>query len=101
MIENRTIPVKRGTGRFFAVNIILLVGIFSFLTLSSAQALVVPQLQGYVNDYADMLSPIVKAELEDKLKDLEKTDSTQIVILTVPSLEGESIEVFAIKVAES
>lgn len=67
----------------------------------SANALDVPKLQSYVNDYANMISPSAKAELEKELRAFEQTDSTQIVILTVPSLEGEVIEDFGIKVAES
>jgi uncharacterized protein len=61
----------------------------------------VPKLQGYVNDYADMMSPQAKGQLENELKNFDQTDSTQIVILTVPSLEGEVIEDFGIKVAEA
>jgi len=68
---------------------------------SSAHALDVPKVQGYVNDYADMISPSVKAELENELKTFEQTDSTQIVILTIPSLEGEEIEDFGIKVGDT
>lgn len=68
---------------------------------SSAHALDVPKLQGYVNDYAVMISPSAQAELENELKTFEQTDSTQIVILTIPSLEGEVIEDFSIKVADS
>jgi uncharacterized protein len=66
-----------------------------------AYALDVPKLQGYINDYANMISYPTKAELEKELKAFEQTDSTQIVILTIPSLEGEVIEDFSIKVAES
>lgn len=66
-----------------------------------AHALDVPKVQGYVNDYADMISPSAKAQLESELKNFEQTDSTQIVILTIPSLKGEAIEDFGIKVAES
>ncbi len=58
----------------------------------------VPELQGYVNDYAGMISPDAKAQMEEKLKALEQSDSTQIFVLTVPSLEGEVLEEFAIKV---
>lgn len=73
-----------------------------FLLLSSfAYALDVPKLQGYVNDYANMISPSAKAQLENELRIFEQTDSTQVVILTVPSLEGEAIEDFSIKAAES
>lgn len=66
-----------------------------------AHALDVPKLQGYVNDYANMISPPARAELERELKVFEQTDSTQVVILTIPALEGAVIEDFGIKVAES
>ena len=63
-------------------------------------ALDVPALKGRVNDYANMLKPETVTALEAKLADFEKTDSTQIVVLTIPSLEGGDIEGFSIKVAE-
>ncbi len=66
-----------------------------------AHALDVPALQGRVNDYANMISPAVRQGLETQLRDFEKTDSTQIVVLTVPSLQGEDLEGFSIKVAEA
>jgi len=66
-----------------------------------AQALDVPPLKYRVNDYANMISPGVRAQLEKELKDFEQSDSTQIVILTIESLEGESLEEFSIKVAET
>jgi uncharacterized protein len=61
----------------------------------------VPRLHGYVNDYAGMISPSVKSKIEEELRVFEQSDSTQIVILTIPSLEGEEIEEFSIKVAEA
>jgi uncharacterized protein len=67
----------------------------------SAHALDVPRLEGYVNDYAGIISPQARAELDNELRNFERTDSTQIVILTVPSLEGDTIEDFGIKVAEA
>lgn len=63
-------------------------------------ALEVPPLKERVNDFAGMLSPAAKQQLSDTLGRLEQTDSTQIVVLTVPSLEGEVLEEFSIKVAE-
>ncbi len=66
-----------------------------------AHGLDVPRLQGYVNDYAGMISPSAKSKIEEGLKAFEQSDSTQIVILTVPSLEGENLEEFSIKVAEA
>ena len=67
----------------------------------SAYGLEVPKLQGYVNDYAGMISPSAKSKLEEGLRAFEQSDSTQIVILTIPSLEGENLEEFGIKVAEA
>ncbi len=64
-------------------------------------ALEVPQLRGRVNDYANMLSPGASQRLEQALADFERSDSTQIVVLTINSLEGESLEGYSIKVAEA
>ncbi len=72
-----------------------------FMPFSAVAALDVPSLVSRVNDAAGMISPQAEAALEAKLADLEKNESTQVVILTVPSLEGEPIEDFSIKVAEA
>ena len=60
----------------------------------------IPALKGRVNDYARMLSPATVNHLEAALADLETTDSTQIVVATIPSLEGDSLEDFSIRLAE-
>ena len=73
---------------------------FFLLFCVPVYALEVPKLQGYVNDYAGMISPQAKATLEQELQAFEQSDSTQIVVLTIPSLEGEVLEEFGIKVAE-
>lgn len=66
----------------------------------SAFALEVPALSGRVNDYGDMISPQVERTIDSMLTQLEASDSTQIVVLTVPSLEGDSLEDFSIRAAE-
>jgi uncharacterized protein len=65
-----------------------------------AFSLEVPLLKARVNDYAGILSPAMVQKLEERLALLEQTDSTQAVVLTIPSLEGEVIEDFSIRVAE-
>jgi uncharacterized protein len=67
----------------------------------SAYGLDVPKLQGYVNDYAGIISPSAKSKIEEGLRAFEQSDSTQIVILTISSLEGGNIEEFGVKVAET
>src|SRR5512136_3045756 len=78
----------------------LLLSILLLILPAAAHPLEVPQLQGRVNDYAQILSPKGKAAVERELLALEQSDSTQVVVLTVPSLEGASLEEFSIRVAE-
>ena len=47
------------------------------------------------------MSQETRLKIENELKAFEQSDSTQIVILTIPSLEGEVLEQFSIKVAEA
>ena len=67
---------------------------------SPAAALEIPALKTRVNDHAGLLSPATESHLEQALLDFEQSDSTQIVVLTVQSLEGESLEDFSMQVAE-
>ena len=73
--------------------------LFLIFTSAPASALEVPALQGYVNDYAGLIAPEAKAKLENDLRAFEQSDSTQVVILTIPSFEGEDLEEFSIRVA--
>lgn len=72
-----------------------------FLLASGAPALEVPALQSRVTDLAGILTAEQTAELEKKLEDLERTDSTQVAVLIIPSLEGESLEDYSLRVAEN
>ncbi len=77
---------------------------FLFLLLlalcSPAAALDVPPLQGRVNDTAGMFSEPTVTALDSLLGEFEATDSTQIVVLTVPSLEGDLLEEFSLRAVE-
>ena len=79
----------------------IIIFLLSLALSSQALALDLPVLKGHVNDYAGMLSPERAAALEQELSNLERSDSTQIVVLTVATLGGENLEEFAIKMAES
>ncbi|HEY5513958.1 MAG TPA: TPM domain-containing protein [Geomonas sp.] len=80
------------------MNMLFLLG---FLLLASfGHAGDVPPLRGYVNDYASLLSPAAVQNLEGELAAFEKSDSTQIVVLTIPSLEGQTLEEYSIRVVE-
>jgi uncharacterized protein len=67
----------------------------------SLGALDVPPLKAHVNDYAHMFSTRTIQETDRALADFETKESTQIAVLTVPTLEGENLEEYSIKVAEA
>ena len=51
----------------------------------------VPSFQTSVYDYADLLNPTEEKELEDKLVRYSDSTTTQIVVITIDDLKGESI----------
>ncbi len=63
-----------------------------------AQGLDVPPLTGRVVDLADVLSPTTEAAITARLAAHEDSTSNQIAVLTVPSLEGDVLEVYATRV---
>jgi uncharacterized protein len=75
-------------------------GLICVFAVANLPALEVPPLTGRVNDTAAMLSAATRQQLDDVLARLEQTDSTQIVVLTIPTLGGEVLEEFAIKVVD-
>ena len=78
-----------------------IVGLVLFFCLAPVHGSEVLALKGRVNDYAGILSPAAESRLETVLGDLERTDATQIVVLTLPSLGGETIEEYGIRVADT
>ena len=53
----------------------------------------VPPLRGLVNDHAEIINPSVRIKLNQVLRSLkERSQGTEIAILTVPNLGGQSIE---------
>lgn len=68
---------------------------------SSALALDVPALRGRVNDHADLLSAPAEARIEETLGALERDQGAQVAVLTIESLEGEALEDYSLRVAET
>src|SRR5215813_4566026 len=67
---------------------------------SFVSALDVPPLRAGVNDLARILTAEKTQQLEERLRQFERETSHQIAVLTIPSLEGDPIEDFGIRVAE-
>ena len=67
----------------------------AFLSLSASYALQVPSLTGRVVDNARIISNHDRQEIESYLENVENQTGAQIAVLTIRSLEGESLEGFS------
>jgi uncharacterized protein len=68
----------------------------------AARAQTAPQLQprGYVNDFAGVLSPAVREQLENLATELNQKTKSQLAVVIVPSLNGQPIDDYSIALAE-
>ncbi len=67
----------------------------------SAQKLEVPAYQGFVTDLAGILSPEQHKALEDLMESYRAGTTHELALLTIPKLEGDSIERFALEVGRA
>ncbi len=77
----------------------LIFGLISIISGYTA-ALEVPPLTGRVNDEAKLLSSATVTRMESYLSAVEQTGNAQIALLTISSLEGDSLEAYSIRVVE-
>lgn len=76
------------------------------LTSGSGSLLGAPELweslqpSGYVNDFADVLPSSVEDEMTQAITALRQASGTEIAVVTLDSLEGGSLEDFAVRLAE-
>ena len=61
----------------------------------------VPVLTGRVNDLANVVPAPVRERIETKLRDLERRTGAQVAVLIVDTLEGDSIEDYAVRVFQT
>lgn len=78
----------------------VLVLIILLLNAVVAVALEVPVMNGPVNDLAGILSSSEKSELFSYLEQVNDQTGVQVAVLTIPSLKGDSLEDFSMRVAE-
>lgn len=82
---------------------IAIIGIFIMLLMpimQSAHAAAAPALRGPINDDAKVLSAAQVESLSAELLRQEKETGNQIVVLTIPTLDGQDISQFAIETAK-
>lgn len=83
---------------FLPAFVLLLLSIIVAPDLVVAQSY--PQPQGFVNDFAGLLSINTRGQLEEQLKKLEKDTGAEVAVVTIKSLEGDTIEDYAVRLFE-
>jgi uncharacterized protein len=93
----RAAPGPRNGWRDLLLQLMLLVGAAVPFTVLSAEGELgeFPALTGRVVDRADLLAPESRAQLTDELADHEAATGQQVVVVTLPSLDGRAIEEYA------
>lgn len=86
--------MKRGLALFFFACALTCGGFVARAQVS------VPEPQGFVNDYANLLSESEESALEATLMQFEKETSNEIAVVTLDSLEGDVIENVAVRIFE-
>lgn len=78
-------------------NILFATFLILILLTNVAFALTIPDYTGdiYVQDFAEIISPELETEIKNMSRSLENQTSAQIVIVSIPSLEGNDIELYA------
>ena len=77
--------------RVLRMGLVLMLWLFA---VSARAELTFPALTGRVVDNAQMIDPATRAQLTQQLQALEQTSGDQIVVVTVPDLQGVPIEDF-------
>src|SRR5207247_10481009 len=70
----------------------MILGLLLCVAAAGAYALTFPELTGRVIDDAGILDAATKAALERKLAEFEQKTTGQLVVVTLKSLQGTSIE---------
>ena len=76
----------------------MLVPILLAILAVAPRELAVPKNDGWVTDLAGMLSPTQERELETLMESYKQGTTHEIALLTIPSLEGDDLERFALRV---
>jgi len=83
---------------WFGISILILFLICNVFNLTFGQDY--PNPVGYVNDFADVLTVGEEKTLEAILKSYEEKSTIEIVIVTIPSLNGETVEEYTVRLFE-
>lgn len=79
---------------------LLFVGVVFLSWYSQVMAFVVPQNAGWVTDLADIFTPQQEVDITTKLTAIASWYDAEIAVLTLPTLEGEDIDMVWTQIAQ-
>ena len=80
--------------RVLKLGLVLMLWLFA---VSARAELTFPPLSGRVVDQAQMLEPSIRAQLSQQLQAHEQATGEQLVVVTLPDLQGTTIEDFGVQ----
>jgi uncharacterized protein len=80
--------------------VVISISFICFLSPVHAQDVDYPDYIGYVNDFAGLLDAASRSDLETLIDGIEKGTGAEIAVVTIDSLEGITIEEYAVELFE-
>jgi uncharacterized protein len=80
--------------------IVLLVGCICAIASTCTWAAIPAKPQGWVSDFANILSDEVKTQVNSLIRDTKKSTGAEMAVVTISSLEGMTVEEYAVKLFE-
>src|SRR4030042_4878714 len=77
--------------------IVLLVSSIWLIASTCAWASIPAKPQGWVSDFAGIMSDMTKSQVDALSAEVKKSTGAEIAVVTVPSLDGMSVEEYAVK----
>ena len=84
----------------FLVTVLLALSIFLGIGGAAHAEVALPELRSRVTDTAGLLDPSAADALERSLADYEKKTGHQFALVTLPTIEGQPVEDFSMRLAE-
>ena len=82
-----------------ATPLLLLLGAILLSSSAAAQTSIPYKPQGYVNDFASVVSPAARAQLTALCAEVDQKAHAQIAVVTIPSLNGKPIQDYSFDLA--
>jgi len=91
--------------QYYDINLIMGDNLKKFLLIflilvSTAQAVDFPKAENFVTDTADMISPEYESMINNLAMKLERNTTAELAVFTVESLEGLTVEQYAVELFE-